>query len=204
MHTRSQYRTRLVHGLCCLALLLAAIAIPLSQPLTVQAAPKNVSLVVNNASDNNLATCTAGSSGNDCTLRGAINKINAGTLTFATITFAPQVTLTALLNPLPAIVVTGTTILGNSGVPRLDAFFMANGNVFSVSAPISQISGLSIVNGHRLPMASLPTFGWKAETTFGSTITTWARCRLAQPSRTARPIRTGAAWSRATRAMACS
>jgi parallel beta-helix repeat protein len=124
------------------------VAVPLSQPLTVQAAPKNISLVVNNATDNNISTCAAGPSGTDCTLRGAINKINSGTLTFATITFAPQVTLTALLHSLPAIVVTGTTILGNSGVPRLDALFMANGNVFSVSAPISQISGLSIVNGH--------------------------------------------------------
>jgi len=148
MHSRSMFPPRFIRVFCSLAVLLAAFAAPFSLPPTALAAPKIVGLLVNSALDTDMETCAGSPTGNDCTLRGAIKKINTGALQYETITFAPSVTITALFNPLPAIVVTGTTISGNSGVPRIDALFMSNGNVFSVSAPISEIAGLSIVNGH--------------------------------------------------------
>jgi parallel beta-helix repeat protein len=109
------------------------------------AASPTVALVVDTELDNAASICSG--SDNDCSLRGAIGKINSLAATGSTITFDGDIDLIGLLSPLPALVVTGTTITGNGGLPRLDGLFMTAGDVLTVNAPQVRIGHLTIVNG---------------------------------------------------------
>ena len=125
----------------------------LGQPPRRSAAPDSpaafIDVYVDSSSNSSLTTCS--SAPNDCTLRGAIDKANADPGNIYTIYFTPTVTLIALLSPLPTINTANQLwIVGNSGVPRIDAIFMSNGDVFSINDNNVKISGLSIVNGHTI------------------------------------------------------
>ncbi len=106
-----------------------------------------INVYVDTGSDTGASACVDGTP-NDCSLRGAINKANADPSNFYNIYFTPTVTLIALLNPLPTInTALSPYIVGNSGVPRIDAIFMANGDVFSINDNDVKIADVTIVNG---------------------------------------------------------
>lgn len=104
-------------------------------------------LYVDRTDDANVSTCNDGAA-NDCTLRGAINKANGDPANTYTINFTPTVAVVNLANPLPILTANELWIIGASGVPKIDALSMTNGNVFTVNASQVIISGLSIVNAN--------------------------------------------------------
>jgi hypothetical protein len=147
-HSLGRFESRLspaVRFLAAVAVVLSVSGVGAGRTPAVQAAPL-VSLVVDSESDSGgLSTCSGAD--NDCSLRGAINKLIADSATNSQITFQSDVNLIVLLNPLPTITVTGTEIIGNSGEPRIDGLFMAAGDMLRISAPNVAVSGLSLVNG---------------------------------------------------------
>jgi len=87
-------------------------------------------LYVDRTDDANVSTCNDGAA-NDCTLRGAINKANGDPANTYTINFTPTVAVVNLANPLPILTANELWIIGASGVPKIDALSMTNGNVFT-------------------------------------------------------------------------
>jgi len=101
-------------------------------------------LVVDRSDNANVTDCSSGS--NDCTLRGAINKLNSYNTNHATIRFDPAISQISIGSSLPTITARGTTISGTLGSPRLDGAGMPGGDVISIYADEVTINGLSIVN----------------------------------------------------------
>lgn len=97
---------------------------------------------VDRSDDVNVSTCT--SAPNNCTLRGAINKVNTDGIVNATIRFSTTVTQIDLTTPLPALATTGTYILGG---PRLNGAAMASGAMMTIDTSQVEISGLTFING---------------------------------------------------------
>ncbi len=102
-------------------------------------------IIVDRGDDANVTTCSAAP--NDCTLRGAINKVHLLGGTGLAIRFDPSVTQVNLTAALPALTATGTTIAGANGVPLIDGAGMASGDMFSINTSEARISDLSLVNG---------------------------------------------------------
>src|SRR5687768_6078893 len=87
-------------------MLVATLALPAAP---TQAAPRSgETFTVDTSSNNTFSNCSP-TIDNDCSLRGAISRANATTT--ATIIFDPDVSLIALLDPLPAITGSGAWIL---------------------------------------------------------------------------------------------
>jgi hypothetical protein len=140
--------------LLVLGLLAAALARPLDPPQPLSAAvpartpqepaAPSLALVVDRDNDTNTTACTAAD--NDCSLRGAINRINAEGGSGHTITFSPSITQVVVVSPLP-IITTTMGIFGNDVPTRINAAFMSNGSVLTVNANNVVISRLAIING---------------------------------------------------------
>jgi hypothetical protein len=107
-------------------------------------APAGAVLVVDRSDDTNVTTC--GVAASDCTLRGAINKINLSGVG-QEIQFAPAITQVNLTAPLPVITTTGTVIMGVAGAPRINAAGIATGFSFRINTSNARISGLTLFNG---------------------------------------------------------
>ncbi|MEO6061158.1 MAG: right-handed parallel beta-helix repeat-containing protein [Thermoflexales bacterium] len=107
-------------------------------------APLGGVLTVDRGDDASVTACTAAE--NDCTLRGAINKINAAGVG-QEIQFAPEITQINLTAPLPLIATTNTSIIGGSGVPRINGAGIAAGAMLSIRTSGARISGLTMING---------------------------------------------------------
>jgi uncharacterized repeat protein (TIGR01451 family) len=101
-------------------------------------------LVVDRSDDANISTCLTAP--NDCTLRGAINKVNGLNTDHALIRFDPSVLTIGLTSSLPVITARGTAIIGAAGTPLLNGAGMANGDAIKINAAEVVIKGLSIVN----------------------------------------------------------
>ncbi len=101
-------------------------------------------LVVDRGDDTNVTTCSA--LPNDCTLRGAINKVNGLNTEHAVIRFSPSVTIIGLVNSLPAITAHGTAIIGAGGAPVISGSAMPGGDALQINTDEVTIQGLSIVN----------------------------------------------------------
>ena len=111
-------------------------------------APAGAVLLVDRGDDANVMTCGVGAS--DCTLRGAINKVNASGVG-QEIQFAPAITQIDLSAPLPTLNMTGTIIQGTAGVPRINgANLVGSGDdMFTLDTRDARITGLTMINGRR-------------------------------------------------------
>ncbi|MEO6061157.1 MAG: right-handed parallel beta-helix repeat-containing protein [Thermoflexales bacterium] len=105
-------------------------------------------LFVDRSDDANVTTCSGAA--NDCTLRGAINKVATIGIS-QTIQFLPAISQINLSSPLPTVNMTGTIIQGASGVPRINGAGLAGSgdDIFTVDTSGSRISGLTLINGNR-------------------------------------------------------
>lgn len=136
-------------GLASLAMILASLfgaSPPLARAADVGAAPDRpaaVSLYVDRADDADITTCT--SAPNDCTLRGAINKVNTDNLLYASILFTPTVSQVNLSAPLPALITTGTVVDG-FGV-RINGAALSTGSMMTIDDSYVWIYGLRFING---------------------------------------------------------
>jgi len=83
---------------------------------------------------------------NDCSLRGAINRVNIDGVVNATIRFSSTVTQVDLTSPLPSLTTTGTNIKGVNG-PRLSGSAMASGSMMTIDTSQAIIEGLNLING---------------------------------------------------------
>ena len=111
-------------------------------------APAGAVLIVDRSDDTNVTTC--GVATNDCTLRGAINKVNLSGVG-QEIQFAPAITQINLSAPLPTLNMTGTIIQGTAGVPRINgANLVGSGDdMFTLDTRDARITGLTMINGRR-------------------------------------------------------
>jgi hypothetical protein len=101
-------------------------------------------LVVDRSDDASVSTCSAAP--NDCSLRGAINKVNGLGTNHALIRFDPSVLTIGLTSPLPSITAQGTTISGTLGAPLLNGAALTSGDGIVIDAAEAAVKGLSIVN----------------------------------------------------------
>ncbi len=106
-------------------------------------------LVVDRSDDASVTTCSPAA--NDCTLRGAINKVNSLNAYSVIIRFDPSVTSINLTSSLPPINAEVTQIQGNSGAPIINSASMSGGDAFQVNTNGVSISDLSVVN---VPLSS--------------------------------------------------
>ena len=135
---------------------------------------------VDRSDDANVSTCT--SAPNNCTLRGAINKVNTDGIINATIRFSATVTQIDLTTPLPALVMTGTYILGG---PRLSGAAMASGSMLTIDTSQAEISGLTFINGVTRDISVLSGSGNVIrQNTIGVTTTVVDTCVSAGVTRT--------------------
>jgi len=138
---------------------------------------------VDRSDDANVSTCT--SAPNNCTLRGAINKVNTDGIVNATIRFSSTVTQIDLTTPLPALSTTGTYILGG---PRLSGAAMASGSMMTIDTSQVEISGLTFINGVERDISVLSGSGNVIrQNTIGVTTTVADACLLTGVTR-ASPI----------------
>ena len=101
-------------------------------------------IIVDRGGDSNEMACTAAP--NDCTLRGAINKVHLLGATGMVIRFNPGLVRVTLDASLPALTATGTSIAGLAGVPVIDGIGIASGPMFRIDTDEARISGLDLVN----------------------------------------------------------
>ena len=111
-------------------------------------APAGAVLVVDRSDDTNVTTCSVAAS--DCTLRGAINKVNLSGVG-QEIQFEPAITQVNLSASLPALTTTGTVIRGTAGVPRINGANLAGSgdDMFTLDTGDARITGLTMINGRR-------------------------------------------------------
>ena len=83
---------------------------------------------------------------NDCSLRGAINRVNTDVVVNATIRFSSTVSQINLTSALPSLTTTGTNIKGVNG-PRVSGAAMASGSMVTIDSSQAVIEGLSFING---------------------------------------------------------
>lgn len=83
---------------------------------------------------------------NDCSLRGAINRVNTDVVVNATIRFSSTVSQINLTSALPSLTTTGTNIKGVNG-PRVSGAAMASGSMMTIDSSQAVIEGLSFING---------------------------------------------------------
>ena len=119
-------------------------------------APAGAVLIVDRSDDTNVTTC--GVATNDCTLRGAINKVNLSGVG-QEIQFAPAITQINLSAPLPTLNMTGTIIQGTAGVPRINGANLAGSgdDMFTLDTRDARITGLTMINGRRSDICLLYT-----------------------------------------------
>ena len=110
--------------------------------------PMGGALMVDRSDDTNVTTCSVAAS--DCTLRGAINKVNLSGVG-QEIQFEPAITQVNLSASLPALTTTGTVIRGTAGVPRINGANLAGSgdDMFTLDTGDARITGLTMINGRR-------------------------------------------------------
>jgi len=89
---------------------------------------------------------------NDCSLRGAINRVNTDGVVNATIRFSGTVTQINLTSALPSLTTTGTNIKGVNG-PRVSGAALASGAMMTIDTSQAVIEGLRFINGDTLDIS---------------------------------------------------
>jgi hypothetical protein len=100
-------------------------------------------LYVDRSDDANITACT--SAANDCTLRGAINKVNTDNLFDASIFFTATVSQVNLGASLPPLTTTGTSVVGPG--KRINGAALSTGSMMTIDASGVEIFGLRFING---------------------------------------------------------
>lgn len=135
----------LVVALISLALTATVYADASHAPRSHVAAPATTFLFVDRNDDASVSTCS--DAVNDCTLRGAISKANGDPANVYHIYFTPTLTLINLTGTLPTLAISGTWVVGNSGLPRIDGSGLpASSSAFVINADGARVGSLSIVN----------------------------------------------------------
>lgn len=101
-------------------------------------------LTVDRSDDLNITACTTAP--NDCTLRGAINKVHLLGGAGLAIDFDPAVSQVNLTASLPPMTATGTSVRGRMGTVIINAAGIASGDTFALNGNEQSLSLLSIVN----------------------------------------------------------
>jgi hypothetical protein len=102
-------------------------------------------VVVDNAADTDTRGCSAAPA--DCTLRGAINLLNAGGFDGATIQFDALINQIAPTTQLPGFTASRNAIAGNIGTTHIDGINLPDNSFgLGVGGDDIDISGLSFVN----------------------------------------------------------
>lgn len=89
---------------------------------------------------------------NDCSLRGAINRVNTDVVVNATIRFSSTVSQINLASALPSLTTTGTNVKGVNG-PRVSGAALASGAMMTIDTSQAVIEGLRFINGDTLDIS---------------------------------------------------
>ena len=109
---------------------------------------------VDRSDDSNHVSASMCTSANpsDCSLRGAINRVNTDVVVNATIRFSSTVSQINLASALPSLATTGTNIKGVNG-PRVSGAALASGAMMTIDTSQAVIEGLRFINGDTLDIS---------------------------------------------------